>query len=417
MQIDKKTLKNVFLGVIACIVVYWVLHEGERVNAIFSVIKNILSPFIIGACLAFILNVPMRAFERLLKGIKKVGLRRLLAVILTFISLLLVLALVFALLIPQLAETIASLIPKFYAFVTNAETSVKAFLEENPAILEWIIANTDFENLDWASLAQKTISVLGSSVSTIVEGAFSALGSVYGAIMDVFIALVFALYCLFQKEKLARQCRKFIYAFLPETVCDNIVRIMRLANSTFSNFLSGQCIEVCILGSMFAIAMAIFRMPYIPLVSVLIAVTAFIPIVGAWIGCICGAFLILVANPMQAVWFVIMFLVLQQIENNLIYPRVVGTSIGLSGMWVLVAVAVGGELMGIAGMFLMIPITSVLYTLLSQVTHKRLAARNVDCEKLRDQPPEINSNLKEKRKVKKIKKESTDDSQQEDIVV
>ena len=400
MKIDKKTLRNIFLGVIACIVVYWVLHEGERVSAIFSFIKSILAPFIIGACLAFILNVPMRAFEKLLKGVKKDGLRRLLAVVLTFISLLLVLALVFALLIPQLIDTINSLIPKLYTFVTNLETTAKAFLEDNPTVMNWLSSNTELTKMNWASIAEKAISVLGNSLTTIMSSAFSAIGSVYGAFMNAFIAIVFAVYCLFQKETLSRQCRRFIYAFLPEKLCDGIIRVLRLTNTTFSNFLSGQCIEVCILGSMFAIAMAIFGMPYIPLVSVLIAVTAFIPIVGAWIGCVCGAFLMLVANPMQAVWFVVMFLIIQQIENNMIYPRVVGTSIGLSGMWVLVAVAVGGELMGVAGMFLMIPFTSVLYTLLREWTNNRLATLDIDAEKLNAQPPEIASKMKLKRKPK-----------------
>ena len=177
-----------------------------------------------------------------------------------------------------------------------------------------------------------------------------------------------------------------------------MIRILRLANSTFSNFLSGQCLEVLILGCLFAVSMAILRLPYIPLVSVLVAVTAFIPIVGAFVGCILGAFFILVNNPIQAVIFVVMFLVLQQIENNLIYPRVVGTSIGLPGMWVLVSVAVGGELMGVAGMFLMIPVASVLYTLLREVTNNRLLLRQIDEDKLVPQPPELRSHRKERRK-------------------
>ncbi len=391
MQIDKKTLRNIFLGVLTCIVVYWILHEFERVGAILTVIKNIFAPFVIGACLAFILNVPMRAYERLMGGIQKNGLRRLLAVIFTLISVLLVLGVVFALLIPQLAETITSLIPKLYTFIAQSEASLKEFLIDNPEIMKWLGNSTGLSQLNWAALAEKAIGILSNSVSTLMGSAFNAIGSVYGAIMDIFIAVVFCVYCLFQKEKLARQGRKFIYAFLPEKICDGIVRVLRLTNSTFSNFLSGQCIEVCILGSMFAISMAIFRMPYIPLVSVLIAVTAFIPIVGAWVGCICGTFLILVANPIQAVWFLIMFLILQQIENNLIYPRVVGTSIGLSGMWVLLAVGVGGDLFGVVGMFLMIPVTSVLYTLLSEITNARLSKRNVPQEKLKEQPPLITS--------------------------
>ena len=151
--------------------------------------------------------------------------------------------------------------------------------------------------------------------------------------------------------------------------------------------------------------MAIFRMPYIPLISVLVAVTAFIPVVGAWAGCIIGAFLILISDPVQAFWFVIMFLVIQQIEGNMIYPKVVGTSIGLSGMWVLFAIGIGGELMGILGMFLMIPVVSVLYTLLREWTHNRLAKRDVAEDKLREQPPELVSRFKEKRKQSKAKRE------------
>ena len=408
MHIEKKTLRNVFLGVGACIILYWILHETERIKSVYGVVKSVLSPFVIGAAIAFVLNVPMRAFEGLFGKIKKPMLRRVCAILLTFLAVALVLTLVFLLLIPQLSETIQSLIPKIYAFAVDIESAVKGFLAENPKLMEWVTTNTELEKLDWSTLTQNAISMLGTSISTIVSGAFNAIGSITGALMDAVIALVFAIYCLVQKETLARQGRKLLYAFLPERFSDELIRILRLTNSTFSNFLSGQCVEVCILGVMFAIAMAIFRMPYIPLVSVLVAVTAFIPVVGAWVGCVMGAFLILVANPVQALWFVVMFLVIQQIENNLIYPRVVGTSIGLSGMWVLVAVAVGGELFGVGGMFLMIPVASVIHTLLREVTNKRLAGKNISGDKLIDQPPELNRRLKSfgwKRKVKAENKE------------
>lgn len=410
MHIDKKTLRNVFIGVAICIVLYWILHETERVKSVYQVLKGVLSPFVLGASLAFIFNVPMRAIENLVKGISSAKLRRLVAVVLTFLAVLLVLALVFWLLIPQMINTIQSLIPKLYTFATNIGDSVTEFLEKNPQVMQWVVANTEFENLDWAGLAQKIISMVGTSVTKIVESAFTAIGSVTGALVDIVIAIVFALYCLFQKESLARQGRKLLYAFLPEKFSDGVIRILRLTNSTFSNFLSGQCVEVCILGCLFAVAMAIFRMPYIPLVSVLVAVTAFIPVVGAWVGCILGAFFILVANPIQAVWFVVMFLVLQQIENNLIYPRVVGTSIGLSGMWVLVAVAVGGELMGVAGMFLMIPVASVLYTLLREFTNKSLAGKNIDAQKLVEQPSVLTSKFKRTKKSKKDSKPETSET-------
>ena len=406
MHIEKKTLRNIFIGVISCIVLYWILHETERVKAVFVWAIGILSPFLIGSCLAFIANVPMRGFEGMLKGVKQPAFRRLLAVLLTFLALLIIIAGVFWLLIPQLINTIQSLIPKLYNFITNAEGWFKGFLQQNPQLMQLVFENTDIGSLNWADLAQKVISVVGSSVTTILGGTFSAIGSITGGLVDGIIAVVFAIYCLFQKENLARQGRKILYAYLPEKFSDGVVRILRLTNVTFSNFLSGQCIEVCILGSMFAISMAIFRMPYIPLVSVLVAVTAFIPVVGAWVGCAFGAFLILVANPMQAVWFVVLFVVLQQIENNLIYPRVVGTSIGLSGMWVLVAVAVGGELMGVAGMFLMIPITSVVYTLLRENVNIHLGSKEIAADKLQEQPPEITKNLKFKKKKARAPKTS-----------
>ena len=406
MHIEKKTLRNVFIGVIACIVVYWLLNASAQVKSVVNIIKGIVSPFVLGAGLAFVLNVPMRSIEGWLKGIKHANARRLLAMLLTFLGLLLIITLVFLLLIPQLSSTVQSLLPKLTAFLNNVETKGREFLQQNPQVMQWLFDNTDLENLNWAELAQKGLSMVGESVSTIFSSAISAIGSVTGALINLVIGVVFSIYCLFQKETLARQGRKLLYAFLPEKFCDQTVRILRLTNSTFSNFLAGQCVEVCILGTLFAISMAIFRMPYIPLVSVLVAVTAFIPMVGAWVGCIFGAFLILVANPLQAVWFVIMFVVLQQIENNLIYPRVVGTSIGLSGMWVLVAVAIGGELMGVAGMFLMIPVASVLQTLLRETTNQKLGMKEIAKEKLEPQPPDLISRIKAKRKKKENNPES-----------
>ena len=390
----KKALWGVFGLVVGGILLYWLLHDREQVSGILSTLKGIFSPFIIGAVLAFILNVPMRAIESKLGKIKKPVLRRLVAVILATIAVLLVIALVFVLLIPQLADTVTNLVPKLQNFFLNMEGNIDKTLENNPDLMNWVYANTDLENFDWGSLAETAVTAVGNSVSSLLSGAVSALGSIFSALVNFVISIVFAYYCLFQKENLARQGRKLLYAFLPERVADHAVRIMRLSNSTFSNFLSGQCLEVCILGCLFAIAMAIFGMPYIPLVSVLIAITAFIPVVGAWIGCVFGAFFIMVEDPMLAVWFVIMFIIIQQIENNVIYPRVVGTSIGLSGMWVLLAVSMGGALMGVIGMFLMIPIVSVLYTLLREITAKRLGSKHIDAQKLMHQPPELRSRLK-----------------------
>lgn len=411
MELNKKTLLKVFLLVAASIILYWVLHETERVKSVIKFVVRLFSPFAVGAAIAFILNVPMRAFENLLKKVKSNTGRRVLAILLTFIAVLIVLTAVFWLLIPQLVHTISfDLIPALERFLTNTTSFVTGVINGTVELPEVLVSSgvmdmllNTLQKMDWAALTGKVIGVLQSSATTILNSAVSIVGSVASAAMNAVITLVFALYCLFQKETLARQGRKLIYAFLPEKWCDRIVKVLRLTNTTFSNFLSGQCIEVCILGAMFAITMAIFGMPYIPLISVLIAVTAFIPIVGAFIGCAVGAFLILVTNPLQAVAFVAMFLILQQIEGNLIYPRVVGSSIGLSGMWVLVAVTVGGELFGVAGMFLMIPMASVIYTLLTELSRKRLNILQIAPEKLEAQPPELRSHIMEKHKQRKAR--------------
>ena len=405
MELDKKNFKRLLAVVCAGIILYWLLNEPQLASGVWSFAIRTLSPFIVGAVIAFILNVPMRFFERHLKFVQKAGLRRSIALLLTLVCGALVITAVFSLLIPQLAKTIASLYPAISAFLKEVETWVNRTLAENPQLMQWIQENTELSKLDWAGLVQQGLTLVGNSLSTILTTALTAIGGLVGVLMDAFIAIVFAVYALFQKELLARQGRKLAYAFLKESHADYVVKVLRLSNATFSNFLSGQCIEVCILGALFAVAMAIFRMPYIPLISVLVAVTAFIPVVGAWAGCIIGAFLILISNPVQAFWFVIMFLVIQQIEGNMIYPKVVGTSIGLSGMWVLFAIGIGGELMGVLGMFLMIPVVSVLYTLLREWTHNRLAKRDVAEDKLREQPPELVSRFKEKRKQSKAKRE------------
>lgn len=401
---NKKTIFRIFLGTAACIILYWLLNERESVRVVMSAGLDILSPFITGGCIAFILNVPMRFFENKLTAINGDGMRRTVALLLTFVSVAIVLGGVFLLLIPQLIETVKLFLPAVYEFLLDIGVYVDKFLTENPEVMELIQTAEGGNTFNWASLVQNVVALLGDGITTILQSAVSTIGSVASFAMDLFVAIVFAVYCLFQKETLARQGRKLLYAFTKERFADRIVHILRLSNSTFSNFLSGQCIEVCILGVMIAVAMAILKLPYIPLVSVLVAVTAFIPIVGAWVGCVVGTFFMLVNEPMQAVWFLIMFLVVQQIEGNLIYPKVVGTSIGLSGMWVIAAISIGGDLFGIVGMLLMIPFTSVIQTVLREEVAVRVYHRKINPEKLQAQPPILKSHLKERREENKEKR-------------
>ena len=409
MKIDKSVLKKLFVLAAGCILFAWLVLDTARATAMFSAVWNLISPFVVGAGIAFVFNVPMRAIERQLADIRKAGFRRGLSILLTILCLVLIIMFVFELLIPQIRLTVASLSQTIPVFVEGLAARLVVLMKDHPEMSAWIQNALKMETLDWNGILKEILGFLSNQVSTVMGSAVSVIGSVTGAIINGVVSIAFAIYCLARKEILTRQGRRLLYSFLSENHADQVIRVLRLTNSTFSNFISGQCLEACILGCLFAVAMAIFKMPYISLVSVVIAVTALIPVVGAFVGCILGAFFILVNNPIQALTFVIMFLIIQQLENNLIYPRVVGTSIGLPGMWVLVAVTVGGDLMGVGGMLLMIPVTSVIYALLREFTDKRLAERGIPAEKLQNQPPELESRLnrtqqrRERQRLQKMK--------------
>jgi predicted PurR-regulated permease PerM len=400
MQIDKKVMHRLFALVAGSIVFAWLVLDTSRATALFQAAWSTVAPFVFGAGIAFVFNVPMRALENQLKDIRKEGLRRILAILLTLFILFLIIMFVFELLVPQIRETVEALTARIPVFVERAAANIMVFVDNNPELEEYILETNNLEQLDWPTILQNLLKVVADSVSKLMGGAVNVIGNITGALVNAVISIVFALYCLTNKDVLAGQGRRLAYALLSEKNADRVIRIMRLTNVTFSNFISGQCLEACILGALFAVVMAILKLPYIPLVSVIIAVTALIPVVGAFVGCIVGAFFILVNDPLQAVTFVAMFLVLQQLENNLIYPRVVGTSIGLPGMWVLVAVTIGGEIMGVGGMFIMIPLVSVLYALAKEYTDKRLAEKGVPSEKLNPEPVQIKSHFEQNRERK-----------------
>ncbi len=411
MHIDKKLMHRIFLLIAGAIVFAWLVLDTARATILFNRVWELISPFAAGAAIAFIFNVPMRAIENQLTDFHKLSIRRGLAMVLTILCLILIIMFVFELLIPQIRLTLVSLSEKIPAFIDRTAQKLVHVIEENPDLGIWIQKAFNLESLNWANILSNILAWLANQVSALMGGAVNVIGNVASGIVNAVIGIVFAIYALSRKEILAGQGRRILYSVLSERRADEVVRVFRLTNVTFSNFISGQCLEAVILGCLFAVVMAILKLPYIPLVSVIIAVTALIPVVGAFVGCIVGAFFILVNDPFQAVTFIAMFLVLQQLENNLIYPRVVGTSIGLPGMWVLVAVTIGGEIMGVAGMLVMIPLVSVVYTLGREFTNSRLEKRNIPLEKLEAQPilvpPKINRAQERKKKIKlqKMKEE------------
>lgn len=355
-----------------------VQHLDAVLNTL-RVLWGILFPLVLGGGVAFVLNVPMRFLERkFFSGSKKrrklsPGLARGASLLLTFILLVLVILLLVLVIAPQLVESAASLGNTIAAAVLRAVDWAEKQFAAYPEITQWL------ENLtiDWKSLLANLWTFLTTGVGSVVTSTISVTMRIFGAVNTGFIAFIFAIYLLLQKERLGLQCRKALYALTPKKTGDQVVRVCSLSHRIFSSYIAGQCMEAVILGTMFFISMTLLRMPYALLTGCLIAVTALIPIVGAFIGCIVGAFLLLMVSPMQALFFVALFLVLQQVEGNLIYPHVVGSSVGLPSIWVLAAVSVGGSLMGVAGMILFIPLTSVAYTLFREFVNKRLKEKGV----------------------------------------
>ena len=417
LKIDKKFSRGFVIAVFSLIIGYMLLRETDRVRMIWNFLKGIFSPFILGALLAFILNVPMRFFENKLSKLKNEKVRRITAICLMLLSIAVVIAAVLLLLVPQIEDTVKNLINQLPDFFLGVTKRVNQFMEEHPQIRDLLGLEQGHVGDEWKAVVETVMNALETSISSILGGAVDLVGSLATGIINAVFSIIFAFYCLARKETLARQGRKLLYSLLKEKYADEVVRILRMTNSTFSNFITGQSLEAVILGLLFVPAMAIFRMPYIPLICVVIAITALVPLVGAFAGCILGAFFILVNDPMQAVVFVIMFLVIQQFEGNVIYPKVVGESIGLPGMWVLLAVAVGGGLMGVMGMLLMVPFASVIYTLLREFTNKRVQQRSVPAEKLECHPPELQPHfmfsIRKRRKAKKANEAKLEKTKEE----
>ena len=385
MEWNRQNIKGLLLVVCGGAAFYAALQHLNVVAHALGWLVGILAPFLLGAAIAFILNVPMRAMERhLFPDVKRgAGVRRPLALILTLVAVIGVLVLASCVIGPGIRDavkSIASQAPAAFDRLYNWLLGLEQYL---PQIETWV---QDL-SIDWKSLSQKAIQLAQSWGGSLLTTGGGLIGGVVSGVSTFVIGLIFSFYILLQKEKLARQGRQVLYGLLPVKRADRVLEVLRLANRTFSSFLSGQCTEAVILGTLFVIAMSIFRLPYAVLVGVLIALTALIPIVGAFIGCGVGALLIAVTDPWKAVVFVILFLVLQQIEGNLIYPHVVGSSVGLPSIWVLAAVTLGGKLMGVAGMLFFIPLCSVLYALFRDFVKGRLAEKKVPAAKWRDPPP------------------------------
>ena len=376
-KLSIKKIRELIVFTALIVVALW------KFDVVFGVIKavwGIIFPFALGGAIAFVINVPMSFLEKKLFGkTKEKGskaaekLARPISLLLTIVLVVGVIVLVMFGLIPQLTATIGSLMNSIAEFIPQMQSWVREFTHNNREIMD-LVNQVEFnpnKAIQWG------MSILGNGAGNFMNTTMTAVGSIVSGVTTFFIAFSFACYILFQKEKLHVQIRKVVFAFLPKKKADAFLKICSLTYRTFANFLAGQCLEAVILGCMFVVILSILRMPYALLIGVLIAFTALIPIFGAFIGCAVGSFLIFMVNPKQAILFIIVFLVLQQIEGNLIYPHVVGESVGLPSIWVLAAVTIGGNLMGIVGMLVFIPLLSVFYTIFREFVYLRLKKKHI----------------------------------------
>lgn len=384
--------RNNILKIMGLIVFTILLYVGLQNTTLFvnaaRYLFGLLSPFMIGGCIAFVLNVPMRFFEKNLfarvmkrKENNSGKLKRTLSLILALVVVWSVISIVLFLVVPELYQSIAAIGRE----LSYASVRIPQLLDEVIAYLPMFEETIDsikdsILDIDWKAIGSMLLEFFRNG--NILSNTVSIATSVVSGVTNVIIGIVFAIYILMQKENLGRQFRRLFYAFFPEKIVDRFLEICRLTAVSFNSFLSGQCVEAIILGMMFFITMSLFKMPYALVIAVLIGITALIPMFGAFIGCIVGAFLILIVSPMKALWFIILFLVLQQIEGNIIYPRVVGSSVGLPSIWVLAAVTLGASFGGVLGILFAIPIFSVLYTLLRADVRSRIQERKIAQDKI-----------------------------------
>lgn len=379
MEWNKQVFKQLRFLVAFGILLYLGIEHFDVVIAVVGTILSLTFPFILGGCIAFILNVPMRAIENGILGRIKTQSRhfqkwkRPVSILLALIFVLGIVFVVIFVVAPDLWKTFIKIGYEIPGFVKETQTWAEETLKKYPDLVMWL----NGIQFDWMEIWKNLLTFIGNGAGDLLNSTVSIATGIVSGVTTVIIAFVFSIYLLFQKETLGRQGKMVIYAFFKEEQAKQIIRVFSLTHRTFASFLTGQCLEAVILGCMFFITMSILNMPYALLIGVLIAFTALIPIFGAFIGCAVGAFLILMESPMQALGFLILFQILQQIEGNLIYPRVVGGSVKLPSIWVLVAVSVGGSLMGIVGMLIFIPIASVTYALFSEHVKKEIQKKNV----------------------------------------
>lgn len=375
IPLNRRLLKYVFWITLIIAVAYTAVTQPQKIGSVIGGALNLLSPFIIGCCVAYVVNLLLRPLERFwtwiwrkLKNKKVVdALKRPVCLILSFLIVLGVVFAVVFMIIPALKETVVTFANKVPQYAKTVEGWYFALVD--------FLANYNFTlpeiSLDTGNITNIAKDIISNYGENVLDTTVNVTTTIVSTVVDIVLGIAFAIYLLAQKEKLSNQVRKVINAIFTPARAKKIVDFTALTNGIFTKFVTGQLTEACIIGLLCFIGMLILGMPYAGIISILVGFTALIPMFGAFLGTAVGAFLIVLESPIKALWFVVFIIVLQQLEGNLIYPRVVGQSVGLPGIWVLAAVTVGGGLFGVVGMLFSVPICSVLYVLFREFVNKK----------------------------------------------
>ena len=372
MRFSKELMKQIILLMAAAAVMVLIIINGSTVLKGIVICMGIIAPFLAGGAIAFILNIPMSALEKRLlyrmDGTRAARLKRPVGILATLLAVAEVLAAVISILVPNLSVTFSEIAKQFPVFLDEASRWIGGLnlpgIQLKGNILETLSANIEGFN-------EKLAGFIQNGAGTLLGSTVHIVSSVVSTVVSGIIAFVFAIYVLAQKERLQRQSKRVLEAYVPEKYRNMILKVCGLLKTNFTNFITGQCLDALILGALFVIVLSVLRMPYALMIGVIIAFTALIPIVGAFLGCAVGVILILMVNPVKVLYFLIVFIILQQMEGKLIYPKIVGGSVGLPAIWVLVAIATGGSLFGVVGMLVFIPLVSTAYTLLKEDVNRR----------------------------------------------
>lgn len=381
MNTEKITVRKLTFLVASGIFFFWILQNYRNVLGWLQWVGSLFTPILAGFCIAFVLNVPMRFLEKKIFRESKYkawnALRRPFSIITSIIFIISVLTFLLVLVVPELLRAVGMLAQAIPYTVDKTISWVQTWSANNietlPSIEQWL-ANLQ---INWAEIGKSALALATNGASSLLGGTFQIATGIAGGMTQLMFSFILALYMLLGKEKLICQIRCVLRAYATEKVVYKIEKVMKLSSKAFSNFIAGQCTEACILGTLCWIGMTLLSLPFAPTVSALVGFSALLPIVGGLIGLLIGIFMIATSSPISALWFALFLMTLQQIEGNVIYPRVVGSSVGLPGIWVLAGVTVGGALAGFVGMLFAVPVTSILYTLLKEDTKKRLKMKKI----------------------------------------